>query len=175
MKSKNRATYLFSYDINGDGVIELITGWQGGKVDGRNVKTGEVIFKDNFNQTIAGICEGDTRNIGKNDLIVVSITGEIRGYNPAAPRAMKTKTNELSYEQETIRELFARKHALMLELKNYECNNKMAGGDVDENQVGAIPAKTRLQTAIGVSLGKIRKSSSFTNFFYLFLLDWKRY
>ena len=34
---------IFSFDLTGDGVSELITGWTSGKVDARNEKTGEVI------------------------------------------------------------------------------------------------------------------------------------
>ena len=45
IKSKNQATSIFSFDIDGDGVKELITGWSSGKLDARNDKSGEVIFK----------------------------------------------------------------------------------------------------------------------------------
>lgn len=165
VKSKNRATYLTSYDVNGDGISELITGWQGGKVDGRDVKTGEVLFKDNFDQTIAGICVGDCRGSGNDDLIVISITGELRCYNPQAPRPFKTHTGEASYEEETIRELLMRKQTLLLELKKYEYNanfSEMA----EENQDGAIPAKTRLQTSLGISLGKIFATKVFNATFH---------
>lgn len=160
VKSKNRATCLYRYDVNGDGVLELITGWQGGKVDGRNIKTGEVLFKDNFEHSIAGICEGDCCNSGRNELIVVSVTGEIRGYNPHSPRPMEITKTELNYEQETVREYLERKQRLLLELKNYECNVKFvnSGAEVEDNQFGAIPAKTRLQTAIGISKGEGNKN-----------------
>jgi Bardet-Biedl syndrome 2 protein len=36
---------ICSYDIDGDGVPELITGWSNGKLDARNDKSGEVVFK----------------------------------------------------------------------------------------------------------------------------------
>ncbi|KAK6620400.1 hypothetical protein RUM44_006801 [Polyplax serrata] len=155
VKSKNQAMCLYKYDINGDGNLELITGWEGGKIDGRHIKTGEVLFKDNFEHTIAGICEEDCTNVGRNDLVVISVSGEVRVYNPFAPRPMETKKTELTYEQETVRDLLERKQGLLLELKNYECNVKYVNSEVepDDNQYGAIPAKTRLQTSIGISLG----------------------
>ena len=45
IKSKNQATAIFSYDLDGDGMKELITGWSSGKIDARNDKSGEVVFK----------------------------------------------------------------------------------------------------------------------------------
>ena len=48
IKSKNSATCVFGYDLDGDGVKELITGWSNGKLDARNDRSGEVVFKDNF-------------------------------------------------------------------------------------------------------------------------------
>lgn len=44
-QSKNQAVAIYSYDIDGDGVPELITGWSNGKVDARNDRSGEVVFK----------------------------------------------------------------------------------------------------------------------------------
>ncbi len=54
---------------------ELITGWSDGKVDARNTKT-EIIFKDIFSHGIAGVVTGDYRRAGRNQLIVVSQSGE---------------------------------------------------------------------------------------------------
>lgn len=45
IKSKNQAVSIVAWDINGDGTPELVTGWSSGKVDGRNIESGEVIFK----------------------------------------------------------------------------------------------------------------------------------
>lgn len=64
------------YDIDGDGIDELITGWSNGKIDARNNRTGEIIFKDILGHGVAGIVTGDYRKAGRNQLIVVSQTGE---------------------------------------------------------------------------------------------------
>lgn len=65
-----------TFDINGDGIPELITGWSTGKVDARTYNTGEVIFKIQLSSGVAGIVEADYRRTGKSDLVVVSVNGE---------------------------------------------------------------------------------------------------
>ncbi|CAN7984638.1 unnamed protein product, partial [Ixodes hexagonus] len=78
IKSKNQATCLHGYDIDGDGVPELITGWSNGKVDARHVTTGEVVFKDAFPHSVAGIVQADYCGDGREELIVCSVNGEGR-------------------------------------------------------------------------------------------------
>ena len=65
-----------TFDINGDSVLELITGWSSGKVDARTYNTGEVIFKIQLSSGVAGIVEADYRRTGKPDLVVISTNGE---------------------------------------------------------------------------------------------------
>ncbi|XP_013786899.1 Bardet-Biedl syndrome 2 protein homolog [Limulus polyphemus] len=76
IKSKNQAISIFNYDLDGDGVPELITGWSNGKIDARNAQTGEVVFKDNFSHCIAGITRGDYRMTGEEELIFCAVDGE---------------------------------------------------------------------------------------------------
>ncbi|XP_005107459.1 Bardet-Biedl syndrome 2 protein homolog [Aplysia californica] len=129
IKSKNQAVSIHGYDLDSDGVPELITGWSNGKIDARSDRTGEVIFKDNFNHSVAGIVQADYRldsNTSPGEqLLCVSIEGEVRGYNPASggPGSSLMDSN---VEQDTIRELSQRKQNLMLELKNYAENSKVA-------------------------------------------------
>ncbi|XP_054272128.1 Bardet-Biedl syndrome 2 protein homolog [Macrosteles quadrilineatus] len=137
VKSKSNAESLASYDIDGDGVEELITGWSNGKVDARNSRTGEVVFRDVLNQPIAGLLRGDYTQSGHPQILACSTGGEVRGYD-------HTSINkEGSVQSDAVRELFSRKQTLLLELKNYS-------GEGGQN---GIPANTQLLTEIAVSTG----------------------
>ncbi|XP_057348697.1 Bardet-Biedl syndrome 2 protein isoform X2 [Manis pentadactyla] len=155
IKSKNHAMSIHAFDLNSDGVCELITGWSNGKVDARSDRTGEVIFKDNFSSAIAGVVEGDYRMDGHIQLICCSVDGEIRGYLPGTA---ETRGNlmDTSVEQDLIRELSQKKQNLLLELRNYEENTKMeVSSPLNEadGHRGIIPANTKLHTALSVNLG----------------------
>ncbi|CAM4582369.1 unnamed protein product [Leuciscus chuanchicus] len=150
IKSKNHAMSIHAFDLNADGVVELITGWSNGKIDARSDRTGEVIFKDNFSSSVAGVVEGDYRMDGQIQLICTSVEGEVRGYLPAS-KDMKGNLMDASVEQDLIRELSQRKQNLMLELRNYEENSKaLPGVSEGEFKMGVIPANTQLQTALSV-------------------------
>ncbi|XP_073707130.1 BBSome complex member BBS2 [Garra rufa] len=150
IKSKNHAMSIHAFDLNADGVVELITGWSNGKIDARSDRTGEVIFKDNFSSSVAGVVEGDYRMDGQIQLICTSVEGEVRGYLPAS-KEMKGNLMDASVEQDLIRELSQRKQNLMLELRNYEENAKAVPGVSEgESKMGVIPANTQLQTALSV-------------------------
>ncbi|EGW00056.1 Bardet-Biedl syndrome 2 protein-like [Cricetulus griseus] len=154
-QSKNHAMSIHAFDINSDGVCELITGWSNGKVDARSDRTGEVIFKDNFSSSIAGVVEGDYRMDGHVQLICCSVDGEIRGYLPGTAE-MKGHLLDTSVEQDLIRELSQKKQNLLLELRNYEENTKAelsSPPNEADGQKGIILANTKLHTALSVNLG----------------------
>ncbi|XP_075694830.1 BBSome complex member BBS2 isoform X1 [Rhinoderma darwinii] len=162
IKSKNLAMSIHAFDLNSDGVCELITGWSNGKVDARSDRTGEVIFKDNFSSSIAGVVEGDYRMDGKTQLICCSIDGEVRGYLPSSQETAGSLM-DTSVEQELVRELSQKKQNLLLELKNYQENSKQAELRLQvsepDGQMGVIPANTQLQTALSVNLGSETQSA----------------
>uniref|UniRef100_A0AAX7VAB0 Bardet-Biedl syndrome 2 protein homolog n=1 Tax=Astatotilapia calliptera TaxID=8154 RepID=A0AAX7VAB0_ASTCA len=151
IKSKNHAMSIFAFDLNADGVVELITGWSNGKIDARSDRTGEVIFKDNFSSSVAGVVEGDYRLDGQKQLICTSTEGEVRGYLPAS-KDLKGNLMDTSAEQDLVRELSQRRQNLLLELRNYEENAKVIYSGVSETHsgMGVIPANTQLQTALSV-------------------------
>ena len=176
IKSKNTASCVFGYDLDGDGVKELITGWSNGKIDARNDRSGEVVFKDNFNHPIAGLAQGDYRMDGRLELIAAASEGEIRGFVPSNPEA-RSKMFDMGADQDAIRELTQKKQNLLLELKNYEENAKLApagagvllaaskanatgGAPLNNESMGIIPAQTQLTTSLSLNLGLDGKSVS---------------
>jgi hypothetical protein len=46
------------------------------QIDARSDRTGDVIFKDNFSSSVAGVVEGDYRMDGQVQLICTSTEGE---------------------------------------------------------------------------------------------------
>lgn len=66
--------------MNGDGAVELLTGWSSGKVDCRLCSNGQVIFKVQMTSSIAGLVEADYRRTGRSDIVMVTVAGEGKVY-----------------------------------------------------------------------------------------------
>eukprot|EP00040_Diaphanoeca_grandis_P022567 m.121640 g.121640 ORF g.121640 m.121640 type:complete len:767 (+) comp28869_c0_seq1:192-2492(+) len=108
VKMKAKPVCILDYDMTMDGRPELVTGWSDGTVDvrvDRDNGTGQILIKDKFPCSIAGIVKGDYRSDGTCMLLVVSVEGEVRGYLPlgvamppprAIPEADGTSTNATS-------------------------------------------------------------------------------
>ncbi|CAB3369144.1 Hypothetical predicted protein [Cloeon dipterum] len=151
IKSKNKAITVFNYDIDGDGLDELIIGWSNGKVDGRNCRTGEVVFKDNFSSAVAGIVAGDYRLNGGRDLICCSVTGEVRGYQ--TNKVLRAPGRRVNYGHDAVRELFSKKQNLLLELSNYKESSNQAAEVVKAK----IPMQTKLQCVVALNEKDLEK------------------
>ncbi|XP_072141745.1 BBSome complex member BBS2-like isoform X8 [Dermacentor andersoni] len=145
IKSKSQAVCLHGYDIDGDGRPELITGWSNGKVDARSLATGEVVFRDSLAHGVAGIVQADYCLDGREQLIVVSTAGEVRGYL-AASAELRQQAADATFEQDTVRELSHKKQTLLQELRNYETS-------ADGGECGSIPANTQLKTLLAINSG----------------------
>mmetsp|Transcript_16107 Transcript_16107/g.40587 ORF Transcript_16107/g.40587 Transcript_16107/m.40587 type:complete len:715 (+) Transcript_16107:67-2211(+) len=121
VKSKHKVSGINAFDINGDSVKELVIGWSNGRVEVRSDLSGEVLFKDNLESPIAGILLSDFRLDGREQVIVCSTGGEVRGY---VPNSVVNKTDEIMAEEEeqAIAALNQAKQELLYEMKNYEDN-----------------------------------------------------
>lgn len=81
-KSKHTPTCLSSFDLNGDGVPELIAGWSSGRLEVRLDSTGFLVYKDKMNASVASLMATDYRMDGRMQIVAVGVDGEVRGYSP---------------------------------------------------------------------------------------------
>uniref|UniRef100_A0A2K6FZP9 Bardet-Biedl syndrome 2 n=1 Tax=Propithecus coquereli TaxID=379532 RepID=A0A2K6FZP9_PROCO len=154
IKSKNHAMSIHAFDLNSDGVHELITGWSNGKVTARSPW---IPFGPAFLSVSVGLPEGDQLIPVFSSLIFLYFwpAPGIRGYLPG-PAEMRGNLMDTSVEQDLIRELSQKKQNLLIELRNYEENAKAElSGPLNETdgQRGIIPANTMLHAAFSVNLG----------------------
>ncbi|CAG5102110.1 Similar to Bbs2: Bardet-Biedl syndrome 2 protein homolog (Mus musculus), partial [Cotesia congregata] len=144
IKSKHKVVSIRSFDVNGDGKLELVTGWSSGKMDARSCLTGDVTFKIQLNSAVAGIVEADYRRTGRPDLVIVSVTGEVRGYGAG----LMISTPEPG---ELIRKLLAKKQALTTELKQRGANFQNYLGS--KLAVNMFPSKGAVRLALAAGPG----------------------
>ena len=144
-KSKHRVTALSAHDLDSDGIPELISGWENGKVEGRHDRTGEAIFKDTLASSVAALVVSDYRMDSRECLVACAYEGSIRGYTPF--EKLEEDTSEMDVQlQEQIRETVQLKQNLQTELKTYEENlDKQKKGDRDG---GLIPESTGVTVSL---------------------------
>jgi len=75
-----RLSALESFDLDGDGKPEVLSGWSDGTLNVREEGGGEVLFEDRLPSPIVGIVRGDLRGNGREEVVVVGKHGEVRGY-----------------------------------------------------------------------------------------------
>jgi Bardet-Biedl syndrome 2 protein len=146
VKTKHRPTAIFAYDIDMDGVPEIISGWSNGSFNVRRLHNGEVIFRELLDAPIAAIVKSDYRMDGKEELIIVSEAGTIYGYLPTESEfgALLDSgiAKEAAADQKMLEDLQNEKLELIAEMKLIDKTLK-ASRSVDI-PVGALPGSTAL-------------------------------
>lgn len=146
VKTKHRPTSILAYDLNADGVSEVISGWVNGGFNVRSGESGEVLFRGTLSAPIAAVVRADYRMDGKDSLMVCSEAGEIKGFLPADAEALATV--ELGTEQpqseddKVLAAMQQQKAELTAELRLVEANLKAASKPVGEVIPGALPPGT---------------------------------
>lgn len=126
VKTKHKLTALLAFDLDGDGVPEVISGWDHGLVTARRMNNGEVIFRETFNAPIAGLLKGDYRQRGKEQLIIVTESGEVIGYDVPEDSGALVALNEAGQVKDTrvdievLQKLQEKKLELSTVLRNLE-------------------------------------------------------
>eukprot|EP01060_Flectonema_neradi_P014585 TRINITY_DN2120_c0_g2_i3.p1 TRINITY_DN2120_c0_g2~~TRINITY_DN2120_c0_g2_i3.p1 ORF type:complete len:738 (+),score=159.95 TRINITY_DN2120_c0_g2_i3:244-2214(+) len=144
-KSKHSVVCVNVFDLDSDGVPEVITGWKNGKIEGRHDRTGESVFKDSFPSSVSSLVVADYRMDGRPCLVGCSYDGLIRGYLPLDK--VEDDTAEMDVKiQEQMRTLMQMKQNLAVELKLFDDNiEKHKKGEKDG---GLIPGNTKVTCSI---------------------------
>jgi len=155
VKSKHRVTAIAGFDLDGDGVPELISGWSNGKVEVRNEHNGELIYKEYFDAPIAAIVQADYRMDGRVEIIVCAENGEVRGFFPSDSAMEGNMAEGLQSAEDVMRGLREKKQLLLAEMQNYADGTKAAkGSSKDGADAKLIPADTQLNTSLVPNMEK---------------------
>lgn len=149
-KSKNRVNCIQCFDLDNDGIPELIAGWENGKVEVRNEKTGEVQCKEYFQCPISALVHADYRLDGRSTLMAMTTEGDVRGWLPSSAGADggTQQSAQDSKEQDLYRDLLAKKQDLTLELNSYQEQLKQFRQGGKDSGQGIIPTDTRLNISL---------------------------
>jgi len=140
-KSKHKVQGITAFDLDNDGVKELVAGWSNGRMEVRNDQNGELIYKDRFPTAVAEVLVADYHMDGQDEIIACSVDGEIRGYNPAEEE-QQGNLMEVSQQDNILKHLYNKKQEMMQELGNYEKNmRQIKSGTVSD---AMIPANTSI-------------------------------
>jgi Bardet-Biedl syndrome 2 protein len=132
VKSKHSVSCIAGFDLNGDGLLELISGWSNGKVEARSAASGDVVARDSLGSGVAGLLTGQLRDVvaaagqvGSGDaveleLIAASSEGELRGYQTQHAELQAENPGDISMQQQALIDLAQKKQELIYELSSYQ-------------------------------------------------------
>ena len=63
LKSKSTVSCIESYDIDGDGVPELVSGWTSGKLEARREANADVVYRDHFSAPLSSLTKVRTTGV----------------------------------------------------------------------------------------------------------------
>ncbi|CAM9282098.1 unnamed protein product [Ectocarpus fasciculatus] len=149
VKAKNNVTALQTYDLDMDGVDEVVSGWSNGSFNVRRDHSGEIIFKDTMKSPVAGLVCSDYRLDGKECLMVVAESGDVRAYlatdmdlTLATENAAGAAVTNSSGEQKALADLHQKKQKLIGELRTLE--KSLKSQKTGTSIAGSLPYNTSL-------------------------------
>jgi Bardet-Biedl syndrome 2 protein len=163
VKTKHKPVSIMGYDVNGDGIAEIISGWSNGGFNVRNGDNGEVLFRANFKSPVASVVHADYKMDGKEEIIIITDSGEMKGYLPADAELTAIQNKQLpslvdlddstgavvsaqTEDQLMLNELQSKKLELMKELKHLE--NSAQESRASAEKPGALPVGTHLSYSL---------------------------
>ncbi|KNC53004.1 bardet-Biedl syndrome 2 protein [Thecamonas trahens ATCC 50062] len=80
LRDRHPPTAQVAFDLDMDGVAEIVTGFADGTLQVRRQDTGKLMYVEKMDDGIAALLVADYRCEGKDQLVVVCVNGAIRGY-----------------------------------------------------------------------------------------------
>ena len=152
VKSRHMVNCINSFDLDGDGVEELLSGWSNGKFEVRSEKTGETLFKENFSAPISAILCADFRNNGREEVICCTADGEVKGYLQADSTMGRT-LEDSKRSAESLGQLQRLKAELQQEVRMYQKANF-------QSEFHTVPGQTKVDPKVNVHIEKLQGDNS---------------
>jgi len=143
IKSRNRVNSVITFDVDGDGENELVTGWDNGKIEVRNSTKGEILFKENVGSSIAAVVAEDYRLDGTPCVMTVTQSGSVKGW---VPTVQTDGGVDEEAQNQAFRDLSAQKNELLQALKAYE--DQIVAKNNNSGNTGIIPQDTVLNASL---------------------------
>lgn len=150
VKSKNRVNCINCFDLDSDGVPEVIVGWENGKVEVRSDRSGEVMFKDFFQAPIANLVHADYRLDGRSTLMCLTTEGDVRGWLPSSIGSDPSGSNHTAEGSggDAYRDLLTKKQELALEIASFQEQVKQHKQGGKDSAQGVIPTDTKINISL---------------------------
>ena len=104
IKAKDTLNCLIGFDINGDGLLELVSGWNSGVIEARSMNNGKLVYREHLQAAVA------TLHVVDDTLICCTVDGKVRGVvgiddfsaktSKPLPQHSNRTTDELSSDSE---------------------------------------------------------------------------
>ena len=146
VKSKHTPNSIVSFDMDGDGVPEVISGWSNGKFEVRSQAAGQVVLRDTLSSSVSSVLAADFRNDGTDCLIVCAQNGEVKGYSPFDPDLGRIAATDSAEAAKAVTELSAAKNEIKAELERLQGQNRAASAAAfsDQESAQAPPGSAEL-------------------------------
>lgn len=188
VKAKMSPMAVGAFDLDADGEVEVVSGWEGGRLEARRADSGQLVYRDDPAQagamgasgagagtsssssSVSALIRCDYRRAQEDSLLVVRADGTVQGLRPveaevataggAAAEAVGLVAT--SADVQAVQDLQERKGALEAELRALERREKgLREGKQDGNSLHvatALQAETLQDEEAGAVLVSMRVS-----------------